>query len=188
MPILVGGSPLYTRAITDPFDFPASDEAVRAKWEAELERVGPFELHKVLAEVSPASAAQIEPGNGRRTVRALEVAELTGGHRPTLPAWTYELDDVRQFGLWLERDVLDARIDQRVDQMWADGLVDEVRGLLDRGLRDGVTAIRAIGYRQVVTFLDGDCTEEEARDAVKRATRSFFRKQLSWYRRDPRIT
>ena len=188
LPILVGGSALYTRAITDRFDFPGSDDQVRARWEAELDRVGAHALHARLAELSPESAAKIEPGNGRRTVRALEVAELTGGHQPHLPEWTYELDDVHQFGLWLDRAELDARIDQRVEQMWQEGLVEEVRGLLGRGLRDGVTAVRAIGYRQVVQLLDGEITDGEARAAVKKATRRFFRKQLGWYRRDPRIT
>ncbi|MHA6511587.1 tRNA (adenosine(37)-N6)-dimethylallyltransferase MiaA [Tessaracoccus sp. Z1128] len=188
IPIVVGGSALYVRAIIDHFDFPGSDDEVRARWEAELERVGPLELHRRLAELAPDSAAKIEPGNGRRTVRALEVAELTGGHRPNLPEWTYELTDVYQFGLTLERSQLDARIDQRVDDMWAQGLVDEVRHLLTLGLRDGVTALRAIGYRQVVDHLDGLCTEDEARAAVKRSTRRYFRKQMGWYRRDPRIT
>ncbi|WP_297106546.1 tRNA (adenosine(37)-N6)-dimethylallyltransferase MiaA [Tessaracoccus sp.] len=187
VPILVGGSALYTRAIVDRFDFPGSDPEVRERWEAELERLGARALHERLAEVAPESAAKIEPGNGRRTVRALEVLELTGGHAPSVPEWTYELDDVHQFGLELDRAELDTRIDARVDQMWRDGIVDEVRDLLGRGLRDGATAVRAIGYRQVVEFLDGTCTEEDAKTAVKRATRTFFRKQLGWYRRDPRI-
>ena len=147
VPVLVGGSALYTRAIVDRFEFPGSDPEVRARWEAELERVGAHALHARLAEVAPESAAKIEPGNGRRTVRALEVLELTGGHAPSVPEWTYELDDVHQFGLELDRAELDARIDARVDQMWRDGIVDEVRGLLERGLRDGTTAVRAIGYR-----------------------------------------
>ncbi|MFT3887042.1 MAG: tRNA (adenosine(37)-N6)-dimethylallyltransferase MiaA [Arachnia sp.] len=187
VPILVGGSALYTRAVVDRFDFPGSDPDVRGRWEAELERVGPHALHARLAELAPESAAKIEPGNGRRTVRALEVLELTGGHRPSIPEWTYELTDVQQYGLDLDRAELDRRIDARVDQMWRDGIVDEVRGLLDRGLRQGETAVRAIGYRQVVEFLDGAATEDEAKAAVKRATRTFFRKQLGWYRRDPRI-
>ncbi len=187
VPILVGGSALYTRAITDHFDFPGSDPEVRSRLEDELDRVGAPALHARLAELAPDSAAQIEPGNGRRTVRALEVLELTGGHRPTVPDWTYELDDVHTFGLALERAELDRRIEARVEQMFGDGLVDEVRGLLERGLRDGTTAVRAIGYRQVVDLLDGELTHQEAVVRIQALTRRFFRKQLGWYRRDPRI-
>ncbi len=187
VPIVVGGSALYTRAVVDVFEFPGADADVRTRWEAELERVGAHALHRRLREIAPASAAKIEPGNGRRIVRALEIAELTGGHEPDLPEWTYALDDVRQYGLSLDRDVLDRRIDERVEAMWRQGLVDEVRGLLAQGLRKGRTAVRAIGYRQVVAMLDGECTEEEAKEATKRATRRFFRKQLGWYRRDSRI-
>lgn len=188
VPILVGGSALYSRAITDYFEFPGSDEAVRAKWQAELERIGAHALHQHLASVAPESAARIEPGNGRRIVRALEIFELTGGHEAVLPEWTYELENVHQFGLALDRSLLDERINERVERMWEAGLVDEVRGLLDVGLRDGRTAIRGIGYRQVVDLIDGLVSEEEAKEAVKKATRRFFRKQLGWYRRDPRIT
>lgn len=187
VPVLVGGSALYTRAIVDEFEFPGSDERVRARWEAELERLGAPALHAELARIAPASAAKIEPGNGRRIVRALEIAELTGGHEASLPEWTYALDGVHQFGLTLDREELDRRIDERVEQMWADGLVDEVRRLLGEGLRDGRTAIRAIGYRQVVAMLDGEIDEAEAKAQVQRATRRFFRKQLGWYRRDHRI-
>ena len=140
-----------------------------------------------MARVMPRAVAMFRTDPFSPLVRALEVLELTGGHAPSVPEWTYELDDVHQFGLELDRAELDARIDARVDQMWRDGIVDEVRGLLERGLRDGTTAVRAIGYRQVVDFLDGAATEEEATAAVKRATRTFFRKQLGWYRRDPRI-
>lgn len=188
VPIVVGGSALYTRAVVDHFDFPGSDPQVRARWEAELERVGASALHSRLTELAPESAAKIEPANGRRTVRAFEVMELTGGHAPHLPEWTYELDDVYQFGLDEDRAILDGRINARVDAMWQGGLVDEVRRLVADGLRDGVTARRAIGYRQVLEFLDEACTQDEAREATKRATRRFFRKQLGWYRRDPRIT
>ncbi len=187
VPIVVGGSALYVRAIVDDFDFPGSDDRVRARWEAELERIGPHALHEVLRGVAPASAARIEPGNGRRIVRALEVHELTGGHEAALPGMSHALEGVHQFGLDLPRDVLDARIGARVDAMFDAGLVDEVRGLLERGLRLGRTAIRAIGYRQVVAMLDGEIDEEAARAEIQRATRRFFRKQLGWYRRDPRI-
>lgn len=187
LPILVGGSALYTHAILDHFDFPPSDPVVRSRLEDELGRLGTAAMYERLRGLAPGSAARIEPGNGRRIVRALEVIELSGTHVAALPEWRYALARVRQFGLEADRSELDGRIDERVDEMWAAGLVSEVRGLLDRGLREGTTAIRAIGYRQVVAFLDGECTEEEARAQVKRATRRFVRKQLGWYRRDPRI-
>lgn len=188
LPIVVGGSALYMRAILDHFEFPGTDADVRARWEAELERLGPEALHAVLAQRAPDTAAEILPGNGRRIVRALEVLELTGGHAPNLPAWTYALEGVVSVGLELDRALMDARITERVDQMFADGLVDEVRGLERRGLRDGRTASRAIGYRQVLQHLDGDLSEDEAKQAVVRATKRFARKQLGWFRRDERIT
>lgn len=187
LPIVVGGSALYMRAILDHFEFPGTDAAVRARWEAELERIGPEALHAVLAERAPATAAEILPGNGRRTVRALEVLELTGGHRPTLPAWTYALEGVVSVGLELDRPTMDARIAARVDAMWDAGLVDEVRTLEARGLRQGRTASKAIGYRQVLEYLDGGCSEAEARDAIVAVTKRFARKQLSWFRRDHRV-
>ena len=187
VPILVGGSALYTRAITDAFEFPGSDPVLRAGLETELERVGVEELYARLAVLAPESAARIEPGNGRRIVRALEIHALTGGHQAVLPEWTYELDGVHQFGLELDRAELDSRIDARVEEMWRRGIVAEVENLIPRGLREGRTASRAIGYRQVLAFLDGQCSEEDAKADVKRATRRFFRKQLGWYRRDPRI-
>ncbi len=188
LPIVVGGSALYMRAILDHFEFPGTDADVRAHWEAELERLGPEALHAILAERSPDTAAEILPGNGRRIVRALEVLELTGGHTPTLPEWTYALDGVVSVGLELDRDLMDARITQRVDTMWEQGLVDEVRALERQGLRAGRTASLAIGYRQVLQHLDGELTEDEARQAIVRATKRFARKQLGWFRRDARIT
>lgn len=187
VPILVGGSALYLRAILDVFHFPGTDAEVRARWEAELARLGAEALHARLAARAPDVAAGILPGNARRTVRALEVLELTGEFRSTLPTWTYALEGVTQWGLELPRAEMDARIDARVDRMWADGFVDEVRALTDRGLREGRTASRALGYRQVLAFLDGACTEDEARQATQRGTRRFARKQLGWFRRDARI-
>jgi len=187
IPILVGGSALYMRAILDRFDFPGTDTAVRARWEAELDRVGSVALHAVLAERAPDAAAELLPGNGRRIVRALEVLDLTGAVTPNLPAWTYALDGVHSYGLEVPREVMDARIERRVHLMWEQGFVAEVRGLLGRGLREGVTASRAIGYRQILAYLDGECTEDEARDATIRRTRRFARKQLGWFRRDARI-
>jgi tRNA dimethylallyltransferase len=188
VPILAGGSALYVHAILDDIDFPGTDAALRARLEAELEAVGPAALHERLTALDPTAAAGILPGNARRTVRALEVIELTGSYASTLPGWTYALPDVLQFGLEVPRDVLDDRIAARVHQMWADGLVDEVRGLVGCGLREGRTAWRALGYRQVLAFLDGELTEDEARTATINGTRRFARKQQGWFRRDPRIT
>ncbi|MFT3875045.1 MAG: tRNA (adenosine(37)-N6)-dimethylallyltransferase MiaA [Propioniciclava sp.] len=188
LPIVVGGSALYMRAILDHFEFPGTDPGVRARWEAELERLGPEALHAVLAARAPGTAAEILPGNGRRIVRALEVLELTGGHQPTLPAWTYALDGVVSIGLELDRPVMDARIAERVHAMWAAGFVDEVRALQQRGLRQGRTASKALGYRQVLAHLDGELTEQQAIEATIAGTKRFARKQLSWFRRDHRIT
>lgn len=187
LPVVVGGSALYMRAILDVFEFPGSDPEVRARWESELKRVGAYALHGVLAERAPDVASQILPGNGRRIVRALEVLELTGSFTPTLPTWTYHLEGVQSWGLELPRDLMDERIDARVETMWREGLVAEVESLIPAGIRAGRTASLALGYRQVLSFLDGECTEDEAKEATKRGTRKFARKQLSWFRRDERI-
>lgn len=186
--LLVGGSALYSRAITDHFEFPATDPLVRAQLEDELDRFGSEALHARLASLDPAAAEAILPGNGRRVVRALEVLQTQGSLRPALPQWTYALANTHTFGLELDRALMDTRIEERVDAMWREGLVDEVRGLVEVGLRDGLTASRALGYRQVLAMLDGACTEAEAIDQTKAGTRRFARKQLGWYRRDHRIT
>jgi tRNA dimethylallyltransferase len=188
LPIVVGGSALYVRAIVDDFDFPGTDPAVRAELESELLRVGPRSLHRRLARVDPASAAAILPGNGRRIVRALEVYALTGApFSARLPQHQYLLPDVVQIGLGASHSTLDARITARVARMWDDGFVTEVRSLVERGLRAGLTAPRALGYRQVLQFLDGETTEAEARELTVVGTRRFVRRQNSWFRADKRI-
>jgi tRNA dimethylallyltransferase len=162
---------------------------VRARLEAELEELGSGALHRRLAERDPEAAARIIPSNGRRVVRALEVVEITG--RPfsaSLPELRYFYDDVVQVGLDVPRTVLDARIERRVRAMWEAGLVDEVRRLADAGLRVGRTANRALGYQQVLAFLDGELTEDEAFERTVTGTRRFARRQDSWFRKDPRIT
>ena len=188
-PVLVGGSALYTRAILDRFEFPGTDPGVRAALEAELERVGSGALHARLAEQDPDAAARIIPGNGRRVVRALEVITITG--RPfsaSLPALAYHDPHTVQVGVDVPRTVLDERIAVRVDRMFSAGLVEEVRTLLEHGLREGRTASRALGYSQVLAFLAGEITEDEAREQTVIGTRRFARKQDSWFRKDPRIT
>jgi len=188
-PVLVGGSALYTRAVLDRFDFPGTDDGVRARWESELARLGGPALHAVLAEHDPEAAAGILPDNGRRIVRALEVVELTGqpfaASAPVIgaPRW-----DTAIIGLDTDTVLLDERLTRRTDKMFDDGLVDEVRALLGAGLRDGVTAARALGYAQVIADLDEGGDGSAAREPTFFGTRRYVRRQRSWFRRDHRIT
>ncbi len=187
-PVLVGGSALYTRAVLDEFAFPGTDPAVRARWEQRLAEVGAPALHAVLARTDPQAAAGIPPQNARRVVRALEVGELSGqSFTATLPSLTYADPRTVQVGLSIERDVLDRRIAVRVEQMYADGLLGEVERLLEVGLASGRTASRAIGYREAAAHLAGELTRAEAVEATVVATRRFARRQLAWWRKDPRI-
>jgi tRNA dimethylallyltransferase len=187
-PLVVGGSALYIRAILDRFEFPGTDAVLRARLESELAVHGSRAMHDRLREVDPRAAESILPTNGRRIVRALEVVELTGGpFRARLPPKEYAFDGVVQIGLRMPRAVLNERIEQRVNDMWEAGLVDEVRALEGAGLREGRTASRALGYAQVLRFLAGECTEEQARLDTVRATRRFARRQDSWFRTDARI-
>ncbi|MGV9773036.1 tRNA (adenosine(37)-N6)-dimethylallyltransferase MiaA [Streptosporangium sp. NPDC003464] len=187
VPILVGGSGLYVRAALDGLEFPGTDPEIRARLEAELERTGPAPLYERLRECDPRAAEAILPGNGRRIVRALEVVEFSG--RPfsaTMPSYDAVYDSV-QLGVEVPREVLDARVASRVERMWEAGLVAEVRELAARGLAGGRTASRALGYAQVLRFLDGEWTERQAMEETVRATRRFVRRQESWFRRDPRV-
>ncbi|MFG2148473.1 tRNA (adenosine(37)-N6)-dimethylallyltransferase MiaA [Streptomyces sp. NPDC048696] len=186
-PVLVGGSGLYVRGAIDVLEFPGTDPEVRARLERELEQDGPGALHRLLAEADPEAARVILPGNGRRIVRALEVIEITGKpFTANLPGHESVYDTV-QIGVDVGRPELDERIAVRVDRMWEAGLVDEVRELAARGLREGRTASRALGYQQVLTALAGECTEDDARAETVRATKRFARRQDSWFRRDPRV-
>ena len=191
VPVIVGGSMLYVQSLLDEWAFPATDPAVRARWEARLADVGVTVLHAELAGVDAEAAASILPTDGRRIVRALEVVELTGqpfaASAPTIgdPRW-----ETMIIGLDWETDLLDARLALRTDTMFADGLVDEVVALSRRGLRDGVTASRALGYAQVLTALnDGGGADAlaEARERTFIGTRRYVRRQRSWFRRDHRI-
>ncbi|MFC4584628.1 tRNA (adenosine(37)-N6)-dimethylallyltransferase MiaA [Sphaerisporangium corydalis] len=187
VPILVGGSGLYVRAALDDLDFPGTDPGIRARLEAELAAVGSGTLHQRLKELDPVAAEAVLASNGRRVVRALEVIELTG--RPfsaTMPSYD-AADQSTQIGVRVPRPLLDERIAVRVDRMWAAGFVEEVRALDGQGLARGRTAGRALGYAQVLRFLAGEWTEEQAREETVRATRRFARRQESWFRRDPRM-
>jgi tRNA dimethylallyltransferase len=191
VPVLVGGSGLYVRAALDDLHFPRTNGGTRARLEAELGRLGPTALHARLATLDPAAAAAILPSNGRRIVRALEVIEISG--RPftaTMPAYEQQgqARPAVQIGLTLPRPELDEAIAARVDRMWQAGFEAEVKGLVGLGLREGKTASRALGYRQLLRYLDGELTLDQARLETIRATRRFARRQESWFRRDPRVT
>ncbi|ORW34210.1 tRNA dimethylallyltransferase [Mycobacterium paraense] len=196
VPMIVGGSMLYIQSLLDDWSFPATDPAVRARWERRLAEVGAGRLHAELARRDPAAAASILPTDGRRTVRALEVVELTGqpfaasAPRIGAPRW-----DTVIIGLDCDTNVLDERLARRTDAMFDQGLVEEVRGLLADGLRDGVTASRALGYAQVLAALDvggetGPSADQlrDAREQTYVGTRRYVRRQRSWFRRDHRVT
>lgn len=185
-PILVGGSGLYVRAALDVLEFPGTDPQVRQRMETELERAGLDALRGRLAAVDPVSAGRL--GDARRVVRALEVYELTG--RPFssfMPDRTYHQPAI-QVGLDVDRPVLHERLALRVDRMVAQGLLEEVRNLDAAGLRTGRTASRALGYAQFLKVLDGLWNTEQAVEDTVVATRQFARRQLTWFRADPRVT
>ncbi|QZY29649.1 tRNA (adenosine(37)-N6)-dimethylallyltransferase MiaA [Nocardioides coralli] len=185
VPVLVGGSALYTRAVLDRFEFPGTDPAVRSRLEAELAEVGATAMHARLRASDPAAAERILPDNGRRIVRALEVGELTGrSFTATLPSLEYADPDTVQVGVEIDRPTLDERIAARVRGMYDAGLVDEVARLGPLGR----TAAAAIGYRQAAAHLSGELTLEEAVEQTTVATRRFARRQLAWFRKDPRIS
>ena len=187
VPVLVGGSGLYIRAALGELDFPGTDEVIRGRLEAQLAEQGPAPLYERLQAADPVAAAAILPSNGRRIVRALEVIELSG--RPfsaSMPGYDGGRPAI-QLGVEVDRAELDRRIEARVDRMWAAGFAAEVRHLAAGGLRAGKTASRALGYQQVLRYLDGELTLDQARAETARATRRFARRQESWFRRDPRV-
>lgn len=188
VPLIVGGSMLYIQSLLDEWTFPATDPAVRAKWEAVLNDEGVEAAHLALRAADPDAAANILPSDGRRIVRALEVVELTGkpfaASAPTIgePRWGTVI-----VGVDRDTDELDRRIELRTERMFDSGLVDEVSSLVDSGLRDGVTARRAIGYAQVLAHFDGEYDLAHAQERALIGTRRYVRRQRSWFRRDPRI-
>lgn len=193
IPFLVGGTGLYVRAVVDGFLFPwegASPE-LRRKLEDEAAAQGVPALHARLAEVDPAAARRIHPNDARRIIRALEVYATTG--RPISEMWRragegkMRVDRLVMLGLVREREVLYERIERRCDAMVRQGLVEETRCLLERGYECALTARQALGYKEIVEHLRGRCSLEEAVEAIKRNTRRYAKRQLTWFRADPRI-
>ncbi|OFT70177.1 tRNA (adenosine(37)-N6)-dimethylallyltransferase MiaA [Corynebacterium sp. HMSC05C01] len=188
VPVLVGGSMLYVQSLIDAWSFPPTDPTVRARYEARLEEIGVDALHAELAEVDPEAASIIEDKDPRRTVRALEVIELTGkpfkASQPPKnapPRW-----GTRILGLRTNAEWLNPRIELRTRMMFEQGLIDETRALVTDGLVRNSTAGRAIGYAQVLAMFDGELTEEQALEQTITGTRRYVRRQRSWFNRDPR--
>ena len=185
-PILVGGSGLYVNSVLEDLEFPGTSLELRAKYEELLEEKGVEHLFKMLEEIDPLAAENILPNNPRKIVRALEVNELTGKRfNAKLPEPSPIFPDVR-IALDMPRDLLDKRITERVHQMFADGFIDEVQKI-EESLTKGKTALRALGYSQVLSYLAGEIQKEEAITLTINATKKFARRQLSWFRRDPLI-
>ncbi|MCL6634124.1 MAG: tRNA (adenosine(37)-N6)-dimethylallyltransferase MiaA [Alicyclobacillus herbarius] len=191
LPLLVGGTGLYIRAITDDLNFAERDETgrIREKWQRYLEEHGQEALYAVLQERDEDTAARLHPNDTRRVIRALEVSETR--ERPWSETYDFRVREGRfetvQFGLTMTREVLYRRVEARVDKMLEQGLVAEVKKLLEHGLRPDLTSLQAIGYKELVAFLRGDLSYEEAVAQIKRNTRRFVKRQLSWFRRDPRV-
>ncbi|MEX1047157.1 MAG: tRNA (adenosine(37)-N6)-dimethylallyltransferase MiaA [Actinomycetota bacterium] len=187
-PLIVGGSGLYFRAVADGLEFPGTDSSTRRDLETEA-RAGPGRLHDRLRSVDPDAAGKIEPANVRRTVRALEVAAVTGRPFSSFAGdWQrFPGERVRVAGVFMSPEVRSDRIESRVRQMLDSGLVEEVSGLVDEGLGEWLTASQAIGYAEIALYLQGVLTLEEAASRTVKRTKSLARRQLAWFRRDPRI-
>ena len=188
MPILVGGSMLYVAAVLNNFEFPVRDKDLRGRLEQELLELGPNAMHKKLVELDASAASRIDPENGRRIVRALEIVTLTG--EPFAAALPDEIDswqEVLEIGLRMDREILVARLEERVRGMWSKGMVEETKDLISKGLRDSVTAGYAIGYAQALAQLDGELSQEQAIESTTKLTQKYARRQMSWFKRDTRI-
>lgn len=190
VPVLVGGSGLYFRAIVDPLEFPPTDAGVRTRLEAEAYEFGGYEMFRRLESLDPQAAERMHPANVRRTIRALEVIDITG--RPFSSyrvAWDdrESVYDLRAAGLTLPLEELSRRIDDRVDALIARGWVEEVAALKAAGVHFSTTSLQALGYAQILDHLDGRLTLDQAIEETKQRTRKFARRQLRWFRADPRI-
>ena len=187
--VVVGGTGLYIKAILDDLNFPDTDPAVRQKITDQAEKLGNDVMHERLAKLDPAAALAIPKDNIRRVIRALEVIELTGkpftANLPRQESSKYP--DAKQFGLVLDRGNLDEKIDKRVEDMWAKGFAREVSTLMTKGLEQSGTAKKALGYMQIMNYLNGESDEAFAKEETKRVTRAYARRQETWFSRDERI-
>jgi tRNA dimethylallyltransferase len=188
--VVVGGTGLYIKAILDDLNFPETDPEVREKLNQEAEKIGGDAMHQRLAKLDPAASLAIPKENVRRVIRALEVIKITGKpFTAILPREdSSKYPDAMQFGLAMDRESLDIRIDNRVAKMWEASFVDEVEELINQGILEGKTAQAAIGYAQIIRMKHGSMSQEEAIEDTARATRQYARRQETWFSRDLRIT
>jgi tRNA dimethylallyltransferase len=187
--VLVAGTGLYLRAITDPMDIPGQWPEVRASLEAQAEADGPEALHAQLVELDPLAASRMEPSNARRVVRALEVTLGSGRPFSSFGPGLAHYPSVQfvQVGLRWERPVLAERIARRVHLMMELGLLGEVAALLEESEGLSRTAQQALGYKELIAHLHGECSLDEAVDTIIVRTRQFAVRQERWFRRDPRV-
>jgi tRNA dimethylallyltransferase len=187
--VVVGGTGLYIKAILDDLNFPDTDPIVRQQLTDEAQVVGNDQMHQRLAKLDPAAALAIPKENIRRVIRALEVIQITGkpftANLPREASSKYP--KAKQFGLVLDRENLDTKIDRRVENMWEKGFVREVMQLMTKGLEQATTAKMALGYSQIMNYLNGECDEAFAKEETKRVTRAYARRQETWFSRDDRI-
>lgn len=187
-PILVGGSMLYAAAVLNTFEFPARDEVLRAELEQQLIEVGPNQMHRLLQSLDAGAAERIDPMNGRRIVRAIEIIKVTGlPFAASLPEQPESWQPVLEIGITGFRATLVERLKLRAERMWQQGLLAEVQGLIPAGIREGKTSRQAIGYAQALAQLDGELSEAEAIEQTSLLTARYARRQMSWFRRDSRI-
>ncbi len=188
--VVVGGTGFYIKAILDDLHFPDTDPVVREHLTLQAEKIGGAAMHQRLAILDPAAAAAIPAENVRRVIRALEVIKITGkpftSNLPRENSTKYP--QALQFGLFVEREILDVRVDRRVDLMFERGLIHEVENLISEGLLAGKTARAALGYAQIIALLASEITLNDAIAKTKLATRQYIRRQETWFRRDQRIT
>ena len=193
IPIIAGGTGFYIQAVLRGIDFTENEENTeyRKKLELLAEEQGPESLHEMLKEVDPVSAENIHANNIKRTIRALEYYELTGEPISVHNEREKERTSPYNFSYFVltdDREKLYARIEDRIDEMMSQGLVDEVRQLKDMGCRKGMTSMQGLGYKEILEYLDGECSLEDAVYTLKRDTRHFAKRQLTWFRRESEVT
>ncbi len=187
-PVIAGGTGLYIKALVDGiFEGPGSDSALRAGLEERAAKEGLENLYSELRSLDPASAAKIHPNDKRRIIRALEIYRLAGKPASSLRKWTVPAGEFAMFGLDMPREDLYAAVNERVERMFDNGFIDEVKNLMEKGYGENLVAMEAVGYREIISYLKGNSSLKDAAAQIMAATRGYARRQLTWFRKDKRI-